>query len=443
MQGVLIGAYWHQRIRFIKMKFEELDLHPNLLRAIRDCGFEEATPIQAQAIPVIKSGRDLLGSAQTGTGKTGAFVLPILDRLLSGPAPRGVGPRALVLTPTRELATQVTADVATFGRHAKIRTGSIVGGVSYGPQVNLLRRSCDLMVATPGRLLDHMEQGRVDFSRLEVLVLDEADRMLDMGFLDAVNEIARATPANRQTLLFSATLEGKILAVGKRLLRDPETIALAMNTERHAGILQEIFRADDLGHKHRLLDHHLGCKTVNQAVIFMGTKRATERMAKSLGDAGHRVAALHGDMRQGARRRTVEQMREGRFQVLVATDVAARGLDIKGISHVINFDLPMVAEDYIHRIGRTGRAGATGKAISFVGPAEGAKLAEIERITGQEFQHALVPGLEPKTKPRGNGKSTGTRGPKQWKGQRNRRRWDDRSQERRPRKAGAKGFAQR
>jgi len=395
------------------MKFEELDLHPSLQQAIRDCGFETATPIQAEAIPVIQSGRDLMGSAQTGTGKTGAFVLPILDRLLADRGRPGKGPRTLVLTPTRELAVQVTNEVARFGRHARIKTGSIVGGVSYGPQIKLLQRSCDLLVATPGRLIDHMESGRVDFSRLEVLVLDEADRMLDMGFLDAVNEIADETPAERQTLLFSATLEGKILSVARKLLRDPATVALSSNIERHASIRQEVFRADDMGHKQRLLDHHLKCTTVDQAVIFMGTKRATERMAKNLGDAGHRVASLHGDMRQGARRRTIEQMRDGKFRVLVATDVAARGLDIKGISHVINFDLPMVAEDYIHRIGRTGRAGASGKAITFVSPAEGSKLAEIERLTGQKFDHEVVPGLEPRIQVR-NERGRGAKGGKPW-----------------------------
>jgi len=243
--------------------------------------------------------------------------------------------------------------------------------------------------------MDHMEQGYVDFSRLEVLILDEADRMLDMGFVDAVEAIASVTPADRQTLLFSATLEGRVLDIARELLKNPARVQLAANHERHASIQQCIHQADDAAHKQRLLSHYLDSGTLGQAVIFTATKRGADRLAKALAAKGHASAALHGDMGQGARKRTVDRMRRGEVRLLVATDVAARGLDIRGISHVFNYDLPMVAEDYIHRIGRTGRSGATGTAISLVGPEDRAKLAGIERLTGSKLEREVVPGLEP------------------------------------------------
>jgi superfamily II DNA/RNA helicase len=241
-----------------------------------------------------------------------------------------------------------------------------------------------------------MERGRVDFSRLEVLVLDEADRMLDMGFIDAIKIIAAATPSSRQTLLFSATLEGKVLAITKQLLKNPERVQLAANHERHASITQRVHQADNIEHKHRLLDHHISNVELTQAVIFTSTKRGADKLAQVLAERGHASAALHGDMGQRDRKRTVDRMRDGKVRLLVATDVAARGLDIKGISHVINFDLPMVAEDYIHRIGRTGRAGATGTAITLVGPEDRSKLFGIERLTGRKLDREIIPGLEPK-----------------------------------------------
>ena len=376
------------------MSFESLNLDSALLRAIQTCGFSAPTDIQREAIPAVFAGRDLMASAQTGTGKTAAFVLPALQRLLTPPPGRGRGPRVLVLTPTRELAGQVADNIAQLGRFVRLKSGSIVGGTPYPPQMRLLEQPLDLLVATPGRLLDHMERGRVDFSRVEMLILDEADRMLDLGFVDAVQEIADATPADRQTLLFSATLEGRVHAIARKLLKDPAKIQLAAATDRHAAIAQCVHQADDVGHKHRLLRHWLGNEAVSQAVIFTATKRDADQLARELGANGHASAALHGDMNQGARRRTVERMRRGKLKLLVATDVAARGLDIKGISHVINFDLPMVAEDYIHRIGRTGRGGATGTAISFVGPNDWSKLAGIERLTGSRLKRDIIPGLE-------------------------------------------------
>jgi superfamily II DNA/RNA helicase len=377
------------------MTFGDLKLGQPLLRAVEACGFDQPTGIQEKAIPFVLEGRDLMASAQTGTGKTAAFVLPILERLAKKPIAAGHGPRCLVLTPTRELAMQVCDDVKRFSRFTRSVLGTVIGGVSYGPQERILSRPLDILVATPGRLLDHMGSRRVDFRRLEVLVLDEADRMLDMGFIDPVREIVAATPSARQTLLFSATLAGRVLRLAEEMLQRPARVELAAMKDRHALIEQRIHGADDAAHKRRLLDHHLQCKSVTQAVVFTATKRKADKLAKALASDGHRTAALHGDMRQGKRRITVENLRRGEVRVLVATDVAARGLDIKGMSHVFNFDLPNVAEDYIHRIGRTGRAGANGIAISLVGPEDWSKLADIERLTGRRFERETIPGLEP------------------------------------------------
>lgn len=381
------------------MSFASLKLGAPLLRAIADLGFTEPTAIQRQAIPVLLEGRDLMASAQTGTGKTAAFVLPALQRLLVPGTVRGIGPRVLVLAPTRELATQVEENIRQFGRYSRPVTVSLVGGVPYPPQNRALSRPVDFLVATPGRLMDHMARGRIDFSRLEMLVLDEADRMLDMGFLDDVRHIAAATPSSRQTALFSATLEGAVLTVAKELLNEPARLQLAAAAMRHERIAQRAHRADDLAHKHALLAHILNTEELEQAVVFTATKAGAESLAQTLAAQGHACAALHGDMGQRDRKRTVERMRRRELRLLVATDVAARGLDIAGISHVINFDLPMVAEDYIHRIGRTGRGGASGTAITFVGPTDRPKLSRIERLTGRRLDYAVIPGLEPRLQP--------------------------------------------
>ncbi len=379
------------------MSFQELKLDPKILKAVADAGFQQPTAIQSRAVPLVLSGRDLMACAQTGTGKTAAFVLPALHRLLQPAAARGSGPRVLVVTPTRELALQIGDAVAQFGRFCKLATGCLVGGVSYAPQNRMLGKSLDLLVATPGRLLDHMNQGHVDFSRLEILALDEADRMLDMGFIHPIRTIAAALPPRRQTLLFSATLEGEVLNVARDLMRNPERVQLTANHDRHAGITQRVHRADDNGHKRKLLAHYLGQETLTQALVFTATKHGARRMAKTLGTQGHAAAALHGDMSQAARKRTVEQMRRGDIRVLVATDVAARGLDIRSISHVINFDLPTVPEDYIHRIGRTGRARASGTAVSLVAPSDRVKMSQIERLTGRSLECEIIVGLEPDT----------------------------------------------
>ncbi|MDO9371932.1 MAG: DEAD/DEAH box helicase [Gammaproteobacteria bacterium] len=377
------------------MSFQSLNLDSKLMRAIEASGYTLPTEIQSQAIPVALSGRDLMASAQTGTGKTAAFVLPALQRLLTPSQRKGRGPRVLVLTPTRELAAQVLEAVKRYGKFVQLRMGAIVGGAPYPAQERMLRENLDILVATPGRLIDHMERGRVDFSRIELLILDEADRMLDMGFIEPVEQISKATPADRQTLLFSATLEGKVFGLAQRLLKDPARIQVARAQEQHAQITQRMHQADDVRHKRRILDHILCTKELNQAIVFTATKRSAEELAHSLAADGHACAALHGDMQQGARNRTVQRLRLGSVKVLVATDVAARGLDIKGVSHVINFDLPMVAEDYVHRIGRTGRAGAFGTAASLVGPQDWGKLAGIERLTGNRLERQVLPGLEP------------------------------------------------
>ncbi len=377
------------------MSFEKLNLHSDLLKAVKACEFDQPTDIQTQAIPVILSGRDLMASAQTGTGKTAAFVLPAMQQLLVPAKIKGKGPRVLVLTPTRELAMQVNDNIRQFGRFTRFVNGSIVGGLPYPPQIKMLRNPVDLLVATPGRLMDHMERGRIDFSRLEMLVLDEADRMLDMGFVNDVKTIARAMPETRQTLLFSATLEGEILKIAKQILKNPARIQLASNQKTHDSITQHAHRTDDVNHKHKLLSHYARDVSLHQAVIFTATKRGADKLSKKLLADGHASAALHGDMNQGKRKRTVDNMRRGKIRLLVATDVAARGLDIRGISHVINFDMPMVAEDYIHRIGRTGRGGAKGTAISLVSSDDHGKVIDIQKLTGSHLNWEIIEGLEP------------------------------------------------
>ena len=380
--------------------FEALGLHPNILKSIVDSGYTTPTPIQAQAIPEALAGHDLMASAQTGTGKTAAFMLPALHRLAQPSAVRSKGPRILVLTPTRELAQQVSNAASQYGKNMRLKVVSILGGMPYPLQNKLLSGFVDILVATPGRLIDHIQRGRIDFSRLEMLVLDEADRMLDMGFVDDVERIAAATPASRQTLLFSATLDGVIGKLAQRLLKDPKRISIASSKARHENIEQRLMYVDDMAHKNRLLDHLLRDVDLNQAVVFTATKRDADQLADSLAAQGHAAAALHGDMNQRERNRTLLNLRRGNLRVLVATDVAARGIDVSGISHVINFDLPKFAEDYVHRIGRTGRGGASGIAISFASGRDAMHLKKIERYTGLSITAHTVPGMEPKYKPR-------------------------------------------
>jgi len=382
------------------MTFAKLGLNPLILKAVEEAGYTVPSPIQAQAIPEVMAGHDLMASAQTGTGKTAAFILPALNRIAEPSAVRSKGPRVLVLTPTRELAQQVSDAATKYGKNMRLKVVSILGGMPYPLQNKLLSNPVDILVATPGRLIDHIERGRIDFSRLEMLVLDEADRMLDMGFIDDVERIAAATPATRQTLLFSATLDGMIGNLAKRLLKDPKRISVAATQARHENIEQRLMYVDDMAHKNRLLDHLLRDKEVNQALVFTATKRDADALADNLSAQGHSAAALHGDMNQRERNRTLLNLRRGQVRILVATDVAARGIDVAGISHVINFDLPKAAEDYVHRIGRTGRAGAAGIAVSFASNRDAVNLQKIERYTGQSIVAHTVAGLEPKFKPR-------------------------------------------
>lgn len=378
------------------VSFENLNLHPAILRAIEESGYTSATPVQAQAIPEILAGNDLMASAQTGTGKTAAFMLPALNLLATPHPSRSRGPRILVLTPTRELAAQVNEAARKYGKFIRARTVSIVGGMPYPLQNKLLSQPLDILVATPGRLLDHMERGRIDMSRLQMLILDEADRMLDMGFMPDVERICGALPKERQTLLFSATLEGSVSRIAQQFLRNPKQVQVAAQKEKHANIEQRLHFVDDLSHKNKLLEHLLIAPDVNQAIVFTSTKRHADLLAEDLYAAGHKSAALHGDMTQGARNRTLTKLRRGDVRVLVATDVAARGIDVQGISHVINFDLPKFAEDYVHRIGRTGRAGNTGIAVSLASHVDRHQVRKIEQFTGQKLQPTVIEGLEPK-----------------------------------------------
>jgi superfamily II DNA/RNA helicase len=382
------------------MSFDSLNLHTALLKAVSASGYSAPTAIQQAAIPEVLAGHDLMASAQTGTGKTAAFMLPALHRLAAPSTGRGRGPRVLVLTPTRELAQQVNDATQRYGRFLRVQSLNVLGGMPYGPQIKGLGQALDILVATPGRLMDHMNAGRVDFSRLEMLILDEADRMLDMGFIDDVQQIAAATPRARQTLLFSATLEGRIALLARDLLRDPRLVQIGHVGTKHENIEQRLHYVDDLGHKSRLLEHLLGESGVDKTIVFTATKRDADALAEALHAKGHAAAALHGDMNQRARSRTLQRLHRGAVRVLVATDVAARGIDVNGISHVINFDLPKQAEDYVHRIGRTGRAGANGIAISFASYRDRMQVQRIERYTGQSLAAHVVPGLEPQQRPR-------------------------------------------
>ncbi|TAK90170.1 MAG: DEAD/DEAH box helicase [Burkholderiaceae bacterium] len=392
------------------MSFETLGLSPLILKAVQAAGYDQPTPVQSQAIPAVLNGEDLMVSSSTGSGKTAAFMLPGLNKLAEPSTVRSLGPRILVLTPTRELALQVTKASETYGRFLKrVNVVSVLGGMPYHTQLRQLKQPVEIMVATPGRLLDHMQAGRVDFSRLEILVLDEADRMLDMGFIDDIEAIVNATPKNRQTLMFSATFDGPVGKLAQRLMREPRKIEISSHTTRHENIEQRLHYADNLQHKNELLNELLRDVNVNQAIVFTATKRDADTLADDLCDQGHAAAALHGDMKQGQRNRTLTNMRRGNIRILVATDVAARGIDVPAISHVINFDLPKQAEDYVHRIGRTGRAGRAGIAITLANMKEHYDVKRIERFTAQEIPVSTLPGLEPKTKPKGERGSNGGR----------------------------------
>jgi ATP-dependent RNA helicase RhlE len=376
------------------MHFSNLGLSSPILRAVEQEGYSTPTPIQDQTIPHVLAGRDVLAVAQTGTGKTAAFALPILHRLSAAPADksqRGPRPaRVLVLSPTRELAVQIGESFATYGRETVLRHVTVYGGVSQFHQAKAIARGVDIIVATPGRLIDLMEQGIVNLGGIEVLVLDEADRMLDMGFIEPIRRIAAATPKARQTLLFSATMPKAVASLAHSLLRDPVKVTVAPVASTAQLIDQGVYMVNRHG-KQQLLEHLLQGDGVSRALVFTRTKHGADKVGKRLGRAGVRAETIHGDKAQNHRQRALARFTSGAARVLVATDVAARGLDVEGISHVFNFDMPVEPEAYVHRIGRTGRAGATGIALSFCDREERDTLRDIERLTGKKIEVKPVP----------------------------------------------------
>ncbi|MDO8301332.1 DEAD/DEAH box helicase [Lacisediminimonas sp.] len=379
------------------MSFAELGLSEAILRAVTENGYTTPTPIQRQAIPAVLKGGDLLAGAQTGTGKTAGFTLPILQRLSTlpvKPGSRARTVRTLILTPTRELAAQVEESVRTYGKYLKLSSGVIFGGVGINPQIKLLNGGLDILVATPGRLLDHMQQGTIDLSKVEILVLDEADRMLDMGFIRDIRKVLAALPKQRQNLLFSATFSDEIKALADGLLNAPEMIEVAKRNSTVEVIAQKIHPVDR-DRKHPLLAHLIKTHDWSQVLVFTRTKHGANKLVEQLGRDDISAMAIHGNKSQTARTRALADFKQGALRVLVATDIAARGIDIDQLPHVVNYDLPNVPEDYVHRIGRTGRAGATGEAVSLVCVDEHIMLKGIEKLIRQSIPQQVVPGFEP------------------------------------------------
>ncbi len=378
------------------MSFAELGLSEPILRAIGEHGYTNPTPIQSQAIPAVLKGGDLLAGAQTGTGKTAGFTLPVLQLLSSrSPQPNSQrAVRALILTPTRELAAQVEESVRTYGKYVKLSSAVIFGGVNINPQIQRLRQGVDILVATPGRLLDLMQQGAVNLKFVEILILDEADRMLDMGFIRDIRKVLAALPPKRQNLLFSATFSDEIKALADNLLNNPAMIEVARRNSTVEVISQKIHPVDR-DRKHELLSHLISERNWYQVLVFTRTKHGANKLVEQLGKARISALAIHGNKSQAARTRALAEFKDGTLQVLVATDIAARGIDIDQLPHVVNYDLPNVPEDYVHRIGRTGRAGSSGEAVSLVCVDEGKLLHDIERFIKREISSEVIPGFEP------------------------------------------------
>jgi superfamily II DNA/RNA helicase len=380
------------------MSFSSLGLDSSLLNNLDRLGYTEPTPVQREAIPAALSGGDLLVSSQTGSGKTAAFVLPGLQRLRTPAASAGKGPRMLVLAPTRELAMQVQKATHGYCSGQKLLTALLVGGMPFGLQLSQVRKGPDIVIATPGRLKDHLDRGSVELARVEMLVLDEADRMLDMGFQEEIDSIIARIPANRQTLLFSATLSGVTGRLAARVTRNPKRIEITRKEQAKQDIAQHGLVADNAEHKNRMLDRLLNEAEVEQALVFTAMKRTAAELTSALVIKGFTAGALHGDMHQKERTRTLNRVRDGSLRVLVATDVAARGIDVPGINLVVNYDAPRVAEEYVHRIGRTGRAGRAGVAVTFLGRDDRHLVRHIERLTGNRMAMMEIEGLEPRTR---------------------------------------------
>jgi len=375
------------------MNFNDFSLCPELLKALKAKGYTEPTPIQEKAIPAVLADRDVLAGAQTGTGKTAAFALPLLEQLRKkGPVQRD--PRVLVLTPTRELAAQVGESFSVYGQFLPYRTRIIFGGVKINPQIQALREGCDILVATPGRLLDHVQQETVNLKNIQFLVLDEADRMLDMGFIRDIKRIISLLPRQRQNLMFSATYEKEIKALCNSLLHKP-VLAEVREGNKTAERVSQIAYGVEQAQKRHLLSYLIKKDSWYQVLVFVRTKHGANRLAKQLVKEGISASAIHGDKSQGARTRALKEFKEGELQALIATNVAARGLDLQGLSYVVNYDLPQVAEDYVHRIGRTGRAGESGQAITFITPEDGKQLREIEKTTEQTIRVQKPLGFVP------------------------------------------------
>ncbi|QKJ86469.1 ATP-dependent RNA helicase RhlE [Paramixta manurensis] len=437
------------------MSFDSLGLSADILRAVTEQGYREPTPIQRQAIPVVLAGRDLMATAQTGTGKTAGFTLPLLQRLSANPPAKGRRPvRALILTPTRELAAQVGENVREYSQYLNIRSLVVFGGVSINPQMMKLRGGVDVLVATPGRLLDLEHQNAVDLSKVEVLVLDEADRMLDMGFIHDIRRVLAKLPPKRQNLLFSATFSDEIRTLAEKLLHNPEQVEVAHRNTASEQVSQQVHFVDKK-RKRELLSFLIGRDNWQQVLVFTRTKHGANHLAEQLNKDGITAAAIHGNKSQGARTRALSDFKAGQIRVLVATDIAARGLDIEELPHVVNYELPNVPEDYVHRIGRTGRAAATGAALSLVCVDEHKLLRDIERLLKREIPRLAIPGYEPdpsiKAEPIQNGRQqrggAGNRGGNGQGGERRRsseakpaaprrpRQGENNSQPRRPRRS--------
>ena len=376
------------------MSFDSLGLSAPILAAVSEQGYETPSPIQAKAIPAVLTGQDVMAAAQTGTGKTAGFTLPILELLSQSQRSRGNQVRALILTPTRELAAQIADNVHLYGKHLPLRSNVVFGGVKINPQIANLKKGCDILVATPGRLLDLYQQGAVKFNHLEVLVLDEADRMLDMGFIHDIRKILAILPAKRQNLMFSATFSDDIRTLAKGIVNKPVEISVAKANTTAKSVSQLIYPVDK-NRKSALLAHLIQGQKWQQVLVFSRTKHGANRLTRYLESKGVTAAAIHGNKSQGARTKALAEFKSGSIRALVATDIAARGLDIDQLPQVVNFDLPNVAEDYVHRIGRTGRAGATGQAVSLVCADEAKHLVDIERLIQQQLEREVVPGFEP------------------------------------------------